>query len=413
MFPVLGGPVGGALILKQMLWLRPSLPLAVTAIVLGCQPAADDAPALDDTGDSATAPHLSLAWSTQVDESLSWNGPPGVVVGDYLILDAHAGSVGDGNSDQILALDTATGAIVWELGTALLGGSRVVPADETTVVFTTYHATNSEAWGIFRVEASSGSEVWSYDVNSGYGPGLTEAPAVGGSIVVGGHRQNGINDEDLLALRLDGGIYEWGCDDCFGARGAPGIEGDLALLPSDNGLEARAIETGEVGWAYESDEGSLIVGSPATTTAMVCFAATDEYGTAVHCLDLATGNAVFDALFAGEYATSLTVIGDGLYLVTEAEDGESSLSYIDQFSGEFTATLRSEGAVQGTPSAGDDGHIVFGTDSSICAVAEATLADGWCERPEGIYDLNGPVVVGSRVYVVDDDGTVAAFDITW
>jgi outer membrane protein assembly factor BamB len=200
---------------------------------------------------------------------------------------------------NLYALDAATGTLLWNYTTG--GEVRSSPAVADGVV---YFGSNDHR--VYALDANTGALIWNYATG---GVLSYSSPAVSNGIV---YIQS--NDGNLYALDAGSGAHLWDYPVRGWGDSCPAVADGVVYIGSDDGnLYALDAETGDLVWMYAS--GNLVRSSPSVANGIVYFG--NNAGT-VFALDAKTGDLLWEyttdeAGFSGPAIANGVVYIQGMY----------------------------------------------------------------------------------------------------
>lgn len=259
----------------------------------------------------------------------------------------------DTSGDWVQALNTATGASIWEFGFSN-------PADGTSgitvangIVYTSICCSYPEQGVLYALSAANGAVLWSFA--AGYS--MTSTPAVANGVVYVGSW-----DHYLYALNAKIGAKLWSYKTGNAVASSPAIANGVVYFGSDDGkVYALNAKTGKRLWAYKT--GSFVASSPAVAKGVV-YIGSDDHN--LYALDAKTGAKLW-SYKTGSFVASSPAVANGVV-------------YVGSF------------------------------DNKIYAFNASTGAKLW-SYPTGGYIYSSPVVVNGMVYVGSADGYLYAFGL--
>lgn len=184
-----------------------------------------------------------------------------------------------------------------------------------------------------------------------------------------------------------------------GIQGTPAVADSLLIVPSrDSHLYALNVENGEIIWKYANDS-ARILSSPALAEDKVYFTTFDDY--ALKCLDLHTGELLFQTTTGSFNMASPVIAGENLILATLM--GEVQI--YDRRSGERIWEWRTEGS-------NNDPYDIITSDGSF-DLDKIFPTDNYQDFKSGIHKIlstgaivSQPVVYGNDLYITSTDSTL-------
>jgi len=354
-------------------------------------------------GDAAAGPAKNIRWKTPI-PGLSHSSP--IVWGDRLFVATAvrvdggesplkvglygSGASADDDTEQrwaVLALDRATGKILWEQ-TARRGTPRARRHPKAT------HANTTLATDGTRVIAFFGSEgLFAYDFQ--------------GALLW--KREFGVLDSGPQRTDL-----QWG------HASSPVISGSTLLLQADQKkgsfLVALSIEDGKELWRVDRD--GVSGQSWATPTAIKTGGRTQVVCNGfpfIASYDLSTGKELWRLKSGGDIPVPAPVFARGLIFITNAHGGQAPLYAVrPDASGDITATAGiawsepRNGAYMQTPLVVDD-LLYSCSDGGVLKVYAATTGELKYAQRLGSGKTgftSSPVGVGGRIYLTSEEGEV-------
>ena len=263
------------------------------------------------------------------------------------------------------------------------------------------------------VDAATGKELWSVPRKLGQLVPPAVAPAAGGGVVVyveGSTPQDGA----LVAVDPSTRARLWRVRLGGLPRSAPSIEGDTVFVGSqDRFLYAVTLSSGDLKWRARLD--GFVDTSPAVSGDRV-FAAGEDPTTGratFYGLDAETGRRAWTPFLAPPFsigATTPTVAGDTVY----AGFGDLQVRAFDVATGKirWEAGVRSDSSPVTSPAFADgDLFLVDGT-GGLYRIDGRTGDLEWEFQFPSFFIWGSPLVVGDRVFVGAQDGTLAAVDVS-
>ena len=284
---------------------------------------------------------LKLADGTKVWEFKA-DGP---VVSSPLVLDGrvYVGSAGT----NLFALDASTGQEVWRYGTLgeVKSSASWFPAPKGGGKWLVIGGYDNF---LHCVSAATGQSNWVFETSNF----VNGAPAVGGG--AGGVTAFGGCDGLVHVVRLADGSKVAEIEAGAYIIGSAAILGGYAYVGHyENEFLAIDLRKGEVAWRYR-DRNFPYEGSPAVTADRVVFGGRDKR---VHCVERATGKAVWTFATRGRVTSSPVVAGDKV--VVGSDDGRVYL--LSLADGQERWSYEIGQPVQGSPAV-VEGRFVIGAD---------------------------------------------------
>ena len=361
------------------------------------------------------------------------------------------GMVYAGSNDGFLyAIDAAIGELVWKVETGVLEGGAALSGDKVFAagwngdVLALDATTGREIWradfgeiahtpvvvaggmvyaggeeGISAFESESGELAWRVSP----GRPVHSSPAViDGKVLYGGadgflYAISGpVTDEEepVAQISFRGGVDRTGVSDGTGPGGLPhvrwqvdtGSDAEVSPVVAD-GVVYTGADDGFV-QAYDPTNGNEIwradaglVGSGSVTIANgVVYAP----GMGITALDSGSGEVIWQAAISSGTRSSPVVAGQRVYAT--AQDGDLYAFDLD------TGLELWRCAIDAGLSSPAVWHelVIAGTGSGPVAVDAATGTEQW--RIDTFESVNAtPLIAGDRVFIVTDDGMVAAIDV--
>ncbi|MDZ7731188.1 MAG: PQQ-binding-like beta-propeller repeat protein [Natrialbaceae archaeon] len=172
-----------------------------------------------------------------------WNASAGGTAAHPTVVN---GTVYVGAGGDLHAIDTATGALVWNVSTR--SSVETAPAVvDNTVYFGSYND------DVYAVNASTGTEEWRYTTGSAI---KSDPAVVGGTVYIGS------DDDTLYALDADTGTLDWDFQAPSSIAASPAVADGQVYVPtvSSGTLFALDAWTGLEQWSHEM--GDTAVSSP-------------------------------------------------------------------------------------------------------------------------------------------------------
>jgi outer membrane protein assembly factor BamB len=308
-------------------------------------------------------------WSYETGGAV-WASPTVVDGTVYVGVDSY-----DGN---VYALDASDGTEQWSYGT------RAMISSPTVVDGTVYVGVNNFYGNVYALDASDGSKKWSYE---------TGARVASSPTVVDGTVYVGSNDNNLYALDASDGSKEWSYetgDDVFSSPTV--VDGTVYVGSRDGNVYALDTSGGTEQWSYETAY-PYVESSPTAVDGTV-YVASDK----LYALDGSDGTEQWSYKTDDAVQSSPTVADGTVYILNhklhalDASDGSVEWSY--EMHGRSSPTIA-------------DGTVYVGSDDSVYALDAETGTKKW-NYITGDLIRSSPTVVDGVLYIGSRDGNVYA-----
>jgi outer membrane protein assembly factor BamB/frataxin-like iron-binding protein CyaY len=298
--------------------------------------------------------------------------------------------------------------ILWKANLGeFVGASPVVDGGRVYIgVWPDMNFDSEEEYYLFCLNASTGSEVWRNPLGAGEG-------TVSGAAVSGDRLFVGCMDGNLYCIDTTDGSTLWNVPVDTGREGgnwhglscSPVVYDDMVLVTSmtdgtlhafdPDGNEVRTYTTGNKTFAYSS---------PAVDAAGRAYFAGNAVTDALYCIDIDTGEEIWNVTTDGQVKSSPAIAGSTVYAASA-----NRLYALDTGDGSEVWN-RSVSASWGTPAVAD-GKLYLGTaDGAMHCYDAQTGEEEWTFTANGRIDT-APVVANDTVYFASNTGTATIYAV--
>ena len=298
--------------------------------------------------------------------------------------------------------------ILWKANLGeFVGASPVVDGGRVYIgVWPDMNFDSEEEYYLFCLNASTGSEVWRNPLGAGEG-------TVSGAAVSGDRLFVGCMDGNLYCIDTTDGSTLWNVPVDTGREGgnwhglscSPVVYDDMVLVTSmtdgtlhafdPDGNEVRTYTTGNKTFAYSS---------PAVDAAGRAYFAGNAVTDALYCIDIDTGEEIWNVTTDGQVKSSPAIAGSMVYAASA-----NRLYALDTVTG-IEVWNRSVSASWGTPAVAG-GRLYLGTADGVMHCRDAETGDEeWTFTANGRIDTS-PVVANDTVYFASNTRTATIFAV--
>jgi outer membrane protein assembly factor BamB len=298
--------------------------------------------------------------------------------------------------------------ILWKANLGeFIGAPPAVEGDRVYIgVWPDMNFASGEEYYLFCLNASTGSEVWRNPLGAGEG-------TVSGAAVSGDRLFVGCMDGNLYCIDTTDGSTLWNVPVDTGREGgnwyglscSPVVYDDMVLVTSmtdgtlhafdPDGNEVRTYTTGNATFAYSS---------PAVDAAGRAYFAGNAVTDALYCIDIDTGEEIWNVTTDGQVKSSPVIDGSTVYAASA-----NRLYALDTGDGSEVWN-RSVRASWGTPAVAG-GRLYLGTADGVMHCYDAqTGEEEWTFTANGKIDTS-PIVANDTVYFASNTGTATIYAV--